>query len=143
MTRPFYESGADLKNEQEILAVLKPRWGFDSAYKQPLKYGLDYCLIRDRSVKCFAEIKHRPGLSFNYGDGYYLALDKVTHARNATAATGLPCLFVVRFVDMRIFWIDLATPVQRTVWHGRTDRNDPDDMEPCCVLMWDSFKQVR
>ena len=146
--RPRYETAGDLKNESEIVDALKSAWRV-SARKLPISYGVDYALLRgayhDRPcVSAFAEIKDRPRLLHGCDGGYYIAVRKAMSAQNLAIATGIRCLLVVRDNTRRIYYANLGeAPFSPVIVHGRTDRNDPDDMEPCSVIGWDKFRRVE
>src|SRR5580765_800034 len=135
MTRPLYERDIDRLGERDVLAQLQPRWLFDHAHKLPISYGIDYALTRGLEVAAFAEIKCRPNLPFDYGDGYYLALQKVMRASSISTVTGRCCFLIVRLSCGGVWWCDMETGQRRPrlVWHGRSDRNNPNDYEACVV----------
>lgn len=151
MTRPFYESEQDRKNERAVADELLLLWNCDHHHKLSLSYGLDFALIRNGDVRVFVEIKCRPDLPFGYGDGYYISMLKVMSAFALRITTGLRTFLVIRPEDNQLYWCDferdmvcdsIYTP-QRVLIHGRKDRNDPGDYEPCAVIPWNEFIKIK
>lgn len=142
--RPLYETEVDRKNETRIAAVLARVWQ-RTLKKNPRFYPIDYSVLLDGDVRALIEIKHRPGLRYGFGDGYYLSAQKVGAGKMLTYATGCPCLLAVEFSDGALWWLDfdhLQYP-PRAKWHGRDDRGDPQDFEPCVVFPWPLFKRIE
>jgi hypothetical protein len=141
--RPIYETEADRVAERQIITKMMPHWRFEDALKLPIGYGVDFALIRDDDIMGFAEIKAR-NLVFGFGDGYYLALQKVIRAREITTASGIGCRLVVRFSDGKVRWCNIGdyTP-SRIIPHGRRQQRDRYDTEPCVVYPWSKFREVQ
>jgi hypothetical protein len=142
--RPLYESGGNRDAEQEIARLLVERWHLSDVLKLTMAYGLDFALVRNGGdVEAFAEIKDRD-LAFGTGDGYYLSLYKALKARAINGTTGMPCLLVVRFRGGSIWHAPFEGYTEgRLVKHGRADRADCFDIEPCVVFPWPAFKEVK
>lgn len=105
----------------------------------PDRYGLDFCLTRDGVVTAFAEMKVRSNPRDRYPT-YMIALSKVMSANSLNAATGLPCFLLVRWTDC---WGYVR--VDGRIEHGslgvggRSDRGDPQDMEPVFLIPMSRF----
>lgn len=146
--RQQYESEDDRRNEREVIDELLLKWNCDHFHKNPKAYGIDFSMLRNGRVCAFVEIKCRPTLPFDYGDGYYIAVQKVISAYMLTLVTGLPCLLVIRPKDKCLYWTDFAHDIPtlgapRIIIHGRDDRGDPDDYEPCAVYPWSEFTPIK
>jgi hypothetical protein len=139
--RPLYETAEDLDNEREVVKRLKDCWRLTEVKKLPRSYGLDYRLIRDGEIVAFCEIKCR-NLSFGYGDGFHLSLNKVMRARAMMDVTQRHCVLVVRFSDGKIRYADFEHHKDGCRDIGRVDRDDPADIEPGCVFPWSTFKEL-
>ena len=138
--RPIYESAADRDNERSVIDAIAERWKCD-AWKLPLAYRMDYALARGTSIKAFAEVKCRSNERGAYDD-YMLSLAKLAHARRLAEISLLPVYLVVRWSD-GVGFCDLSAIIYRVEAGGRTDRNDPQDMEPVAMISVDQFKQFN
>lgn len=137
--RPTYETEEDLANEEAVAKELMKHWRLTEVRKLPKAYGLDYRLIREGEVIAFCEIKCRK-LTYGYGDGYHIALQKVIRARSLTEVAQRHCILVVRFGDGQIRYVNFERHKDGCKEIGRTDRGDPADIEPGCVFPWENFK---
>jgi hypothetical protein len=140
--RPLYETAQDLAHEAEIIEAVVSGLGYDHALKLSRAYGLDWALVRGGRVGGYAEVKDRD-LAFGVPGGYYIALLKSMAARVITATTGRPCWLVVRFSDGGVRIADFRAAINSAVVeHGRTDRGDPHDIEPCAAIPWEAFEPL-
>lgn len=140
--RPTYETEQDRANEEAVAKELMARWRLTEVKKLPKAYGLDYELIRDGEIIAFCEIKCRK-LSFGYGDGFHIALQKVIRARALTEVAHRHCMLVARFSDGKIYYVDFEQHRDGCKEIGRKDRDDPADIEPGCVFPWENFKPLE
>jgi hypothetical protein len=137
-----YEQLTDLLNENAVADILRARWGWDRLDKLPEFRPLDRVAFRGKIIAGFVEIKCRCGLTHGFGDGYYIATNKVVAAINMQAVYDVPTILAVRFSDNLIWWTRLRGPY-RGIWAGRKDRpSDPFAMEEHAVIPWDQFKRV-
>ena len=140
---PIYEQPADLANEAAVAEILRVRWKFDELNKLPKLHPLDYVAIRCKTIAGFMEIKCRPGLTYNYGDGYYIAAKKIVAATNMRASLGVDTILAVRFPETPLVWWTRLRAPYRGIWAGRKDRpNDPFAMEEHAVIPWSAFEKV-
>lgn len=143
MNRPIYESEEDRVNEQALADYLAERHDL-LMYKMPIKLHLDYFATRGGRGVGFFEMRRRKVNMHQY-DTMMLGMHKIQSAHNLTAATGLPCFFVVQWNDAKgICRIPPEEHVSvRWDWGGHNNRNDPQDMEP--VAYWDisAFKELK
>ena len=137
--RPLYETSGDRVAEKEIISKAEEAWGV-KATKMPMKYKLDYALLRGGEVKAFAEVKNRP--KFNYPT-YLLSLDKWSKAIALSESTGKPSVLVVRLVDKVMYYVFSKSDLPMEIREGgRWDRGDEDDIEPVVLIPIGKFKQV-
>lgn len=135
--RPQYESAHDRQAELEIITEfceVKNR-GFA---KLPKKYFLDWAILRNGRMSGFVETKDRPTLEHGQYDSLFIAADKVLHAQQLFRSSifdGMHTLFVVRFADKRIGFVDLFD-WDYVAMGGRGDRGDEDDREPMAHYYW-------
>lgn len=138
----IYETRADALNEAKVAEILRVRFGWDELKKLPDLHKLDRVALRAKVIVGFVEIKCRPGLSYGFGDGYYIAAKKVVAAIDMLAALGVGTILAVWFPDKSIWWSPLRGPY-RGIWAGRGDRpSDPFAMEEHAVISWRDFKRV-
>jgi hypothetical protein len=141
---PIYEGDSDRANEDAVAEVLRVRWKWDRLIKLPKLRRLDRVAIRGKKdIAGYVEVKCRPGLTYGYGDGYYIAATKVIAAIDMLAIFGVGTILAVRFIpDVKIWWTPLRGPY-RGIWAGRMDRpDDPYAMEEHAVIPWDQFKEI-
>ena len=134
MSRPLYESGLDRANERAVADVLLERWRC-SAVKLPISYELDYALVRDGTVRAWAEVKCRRNARDRYPT-YMISLRKVLAGLAMAERTNLPFLLLVQWADA-LGWV---TPSARGIQiGGRHDRGDSADVEPVIHIPIDTF----
>lgn len=128
--RPIYESSSDLIKEKRVVEVISDALELEY-HKLPRSYGLDFALFEpeDQSLRCFVEVKCRENHSQRY-DTLLLSLLKIISGHKLTTATNKPCYLVAAFTD-GLFFNKLLVPNLGIELSGRTDRNDPADLEPC------------
>lgn len=137
LARPLYESPADLKNEESVLSVICEKWKSEAA-KLPIKYGVDYMLLRSGDAVASCEIKCRTNPMEQYPD-YMISLGKLIDAKAIRDLTGIPFLLIIRWTDKIGYWRLPDDPKVITRMGGRTDRNDSQDVEPCAFIPIQDF----
>jgi hypothetical protein len=139
VARPLYENDASRTAEQRIAQIVSDKWKC-SLIKLPRSYVLDYVAERNGKLTCWVEIKQR---NFKFGEyvDYTISLHKYMDMLTYVEKTGLPALLVVEFSDGLIYW-HLATRPCVVGIGGRTDRNDPQDVEPVARIAWAEFKEL-
>lgn len=137
-SRPMYESEYDLEEEIKIISIVSRKFKC-SFSKLPLRYSLDYAIVRDGNVVAFCEMKSRTNNMGKY-DTYILSLGKVISARSMYQNTNLPCLLIVKWSDA-IGYIDLMSEFSLKIG-GRSDRSDWQDNEPVAHFKTSSFRMI-
>jgi hypothetical protein len=151
MARPMYETEEDLAREREIIKRLCNAWRCEAA-KLPIKYALDYALIRDEQIIAWCEVRDRSGgrgWSFDELDemgGYMLSLAKWDMARTLSYLSHLPFTLVVKCTDATraaTFSHGNFLPYRPSM-AGRTfeSRGDWQDVEPCVFIPIENFDRV-
>ena len=140
--RELFEKKSDLANEAEVVRFLEYTWP-SKAFKLPIKYHLDYLLqnkVTNENI-AFIEIKcitYSMAQIKSFG-GYKLSLEKWLTACKLTEITGISCHLIVRATD-GLFYCDMDnTQRPDIIVFGRTDRNDPQDVEPSVLLKPERF----
>ena len=141
MGRPAYETQESLLNEAQVASKVAAIWGCDTD-KMPRRMQIDYAISRDSIVCGFVEVKCRTKNIEDY-PYYFIALTKVMEAKNLNQSTGLPCFLAVRSANGKIHMIRLDEAEFTVKIAGRRDRNDPDDIEPCCFFEVSKFKELK
>src|SRR5690606_34328492 len=130
MSRPRYETPADLAGERAIAELVEQEWKAQ-LQKLPEQYKLDYAAYRDGELVAWLEIKCRS----HAADAYPTLILSVAkwHAGVALAVTtGHPFILVANFVDGAKFVRYSRGKVLDVRYGpgGRTDRGDAQDREP-------------
>lgn len=128
--RPIYENDVSRATEREVVADVELMLNA-KCVKLPISYRVDYAITSDgKSVRAWAEIK---GRNRKYST-LLLAASKWVTMLNLSRATGMPSFLFVRWPE-GICWarVTEAVPVEYEI-AGRTDRGDPDDIEPCAMI---------
>lgn len=145
---PKYESPEDLANEIEVsdwlaekyrLAVIKTKTYF------PVDFAV-YDVAQRCRVQAVCEIKCRRDYTMERTDelgGYMLSLHKWGEARTMSVAGQIPFWLVVRD-SAQVVWRHIPNNWQHDGVRimGRTDRNNPDDIEPCVLLRMARFERL-
>lgn len=141
MTRPRYETQADINNEQRVANLLAGE-GYD-LYKLPVRYELDFA-IHDRrdggSICGFAEVKARRVMHDAY-PSVMISLSKVLKARQLTDTTGLPSYLLLLYLDC-LARLNFASDFE-VMKGGRSDRGDPQDADVCAYYKLDDLMIIR
>jgi hypothetical protein len=150
VVRPIYESIDDISNEERLAEHLMLRWELDGWKRNPRMYPIDISFIKDDVIKGFAEIKCRT-VSVDTYETYMISVSKVIAAQSLSKATGLGCYLVVKWTDS-LGWISFGSGEKVVdprpgiirpkfvAWGGRSDREDPQDMEPVIHFDIDDFR---
>lgn len=144
--RPTYESAGDRANEAEVSSIIALRWKCE-AVKLPVKYRLDYALVRGVRVGAYLEVKDRPRYSWGYladFGGYRLSQHKWIAAEKLALDMGLPFLLAVRAAgDLRYLKVKPGDKCDGPpIMAGRKDRGDWQDQEPHVVFHVERFRKI-
>jgi hypothetical protein len=131
--RPFYESSDDRQRERSMAAAIALNLGLDWAKNKP-SFELDFSFFdpRDQKICLFMEYKRRR-VSFQTYPSIKIAANKLIAAKRYRAALKIDCVLVVEY-DNTVQWLNLDAQPDAVVLWGRTDRNDPQDIEPAVEL---------
>jgi hypothetical protein len=134
MSRPVYETSSDLEREDDVRAKIM-LWAKCSALKCRALSVVDSILHREGHAVALAEIKCRSNTMDMYAT-YMLSQSKFEALKRLSSDLKLPVYLFVRWSCGRIGRLDLTgvDPI-KIEEGGRTDRNDPKDVEP--VAHWD------
>lgn len=139
MSRPLYESQADLQNEVQVAEHLNKVWGC-KFHKLPMSYSVDWMIIRDKPV-AFAELKCRKNDSTKYLT-LMLSLNKWVKGSQFANELDIPFLIICRWND-GLFYHTVGESEVTYGIGGRTDRGDSQDTEPVVYIPVTSFKRIK
>jgi hypothetical protein len=130
--RLIYEKPEDIVAERTVLDRACEGWRC-TAKKLPIKYELDYLLLREGKGVAWLEIKSRTNPRTEYPT-YMIALTKIMAARRLSEASQLRSFLLVQWSDY-CGYVRLDSLLDfRVAVGGRTDRGDPDDIEPVALI---------
>lgn len=140
MSRPLYETQADLRNEAAVIKILSQKWRVNF-HKLPIKYHLDYAATRNGKVVAYVEVKvrkYRMDQIDKWG-GYMLSVGKLQTAKQLCEISNTSFCLAVQCVD-GLYWITIKDFSQfPVVITGRADRGDAQDVEPCVLIPAEKF----
>ena len=137
--RPLYESQQDLLRERDVADQLSYRWNCE-IYKMPVRYQIDWAMLRGGELKAFAELKIRNNEIGRY-ETFMISLGKWVYGNQLSVISGVPFLVVVRWSD-GLFWHEAGTAPITISMGGRFDRNDSQDFEPMVHISTSAFKRI-
>lgn len=139
--RPNYETKDSVRDEIELATIVASHLGMDRLWKlNPRSYGLDFALRsaqpdknaqRNDIVLALLEVKRRNRVY----DTWLISALKMDRAASFERA-GLGSWFAWGVLNGNEWEVHLwdYRPVSTFILAGRTDRNDPDDIEPMAVV---------
>jgi hypothetical protein len=137
--RPIYENAQSLEAEAALARVIEAAFGC-VLRKLERKFGLDFVAMRNERGAAFIEAKVRTNAMGRYPT-YMVSMHKAIYAESIQRVTGLPTLLVVQWTDA-IGYAPLGEQYPIS-FMGRTDRGDPADVEPVCLIPIEQFKRIK
>ena len=135
--RPIYETQQHRDQELRVAAVIARKWQC-LPVKLPMKYSLDFALVRDKQIKSFCEMRARNYTMVQFGNmgGYMLSLAKWTNAQNICKATNVPFILIVQTIDKKIWYSVFKDDFLKVpaIMNMKSNRNDSQDIEPCVLI---------
>lgn len=144
--RPFYESEADRTVELEAIEKIASAWGLGFA-KMKTSNVIDFALLNGKRVVAVAEVKGRNYSSADierFGE-LILSAGKMLSAQGWVALLRVPFVLVVKLTDGLFYMViepESDWPELSVEMAGRKDRNDWQDIEPCCLIPMSLFKRM-
>jgi len=136
--RPRYESSTNVAKELEIAARLCNV--FDCTYEQyPPLHAVNGKFIKDGKVQAIVEIKVRNNASYKYPT-LMLSCAKYNKGLDWAHKENAPFILLIMFTD-GLFMTKVGSGYDENIG-GRSDRNDPNDIERCVYIPMASFKQI-
>jgi hypothetical protein len=141
--RTLYETQQDRDREERVKEHLQAVWK-STLHKLPIRYEVEWLAFRkDGRAVAAIEFKWRSNPSGRF-ETYLLALGKWMALDRLRVACGLRSILVVEFSDALMFHVlgEVDSDEIRIEWGGRTDRSDPNDMEPCVMIPMEKFRAI-
>jgi|TARA_R100000963_G_C4629283_1_gene94769 hypothetical protein len=139
--RLIYEKPEDIVAERTALDKACEVWKC-VAEKLPMKYELDYLLLREGKGVAWLEIKSRTNTRLAYPT-YMISLGKIMAARRLSEASQLPSFLLIQWSDA-CGYIRIDSLLDfRTAVGGRTDRGDEQDIEPVAMIPVGEFALLQ
>lgn len=129
--RPRYESQADRQNEENFIQRLKTFMGWTDVKKLPVSYHIDRMAFQGSDV-ALLEYKRR-SLSTEKHFTFSISLLKIRVGVGFAEVMKCPFWLAIEFDDKKfgiMNVMDQTKGLLKVEWGGRTDRNDPADLEP-------------
>jgi hypothetical protein len=126
---PDYETPEHRSRESDTVAIAAARLGLSATFAPRFQYW--DCVFTDSTgaYVAIAEVKCRNVRSDRYPT-YLISARKYRRLRQYAHHYGLRAYLIVDWVDRIGLWDATDRPISETVMGGRTDRNDPHDIEP-------------
>lgn len=142
MVRPVYEKEEDRSRELEVSRQVSEKWRA-KCLMMP-KFSAADMLIFDHNnnPRCWAEIKSR-NIPFGKYEHMHVAVSKILRLQQLVQLTKLRAIIIGNLTD-GIYWHHCPETEAEIVKDngGRTDRNDPKDLEPMACFYWHNFKRL-
>lgn len=144
MSRPIYETEANLKEELQVMQVFADRYGYEFN-KLPLQYRMDFAVLRDRKLLGLVEIKCRK-FSWSKYSTLIMSLAKLMHMQTYSSMN-IPVTLLMKNTDGLWWWRYNPSSIDHYGWGGRhtggpSKPRDDQDAEPVGFIHKDAFKLV-
>jgi len=138
MSRPLYESENDRRRERAAMERLLD--GSDNtARKLPIRYEVDFAIIKNGEIVSWAEVKCRNNASSLYPT-LMISAAKIWKGSTLSIQTGKPFFIVAEWTDGIGYLKVTNVGLFELGFGGRTDRNDDQDVEPVYFIPIEMFK---
>ena len=139
--RPSYETEADRMRQKAVADFVAEKFGA-RFISTPRQYPFDYLVqFDDGAPMLLCEIKCRTRRRLS-AESWILSAMKFVHARTFRDTFGVDTIFVFRFGDGEVAYFDALARKRELGFGGRSDRNDPQDMEPVARIMSTEFRHI-
>ena len=141
--RPLYESDQDRSNEAKVAGEISKIWGCHVRKLDPTN-SADYAVEHNGSVVALLEIKCRK-YSFDQLQklgGLFISRQKIDRVMGVCAGEGLWFTLAISLPDGIYALSAKEWPSFEIVRAGRTDRNDPADIEQCYLIPMNYFEAI-
>ena len=138
MTRPTYESYNNVAEELQIASIFCEVFGCKYEQFPPLHHLNGKFTVGGRTV-AVAEIKQRKNKRNTYPT-LMISSAKCANGRSWAHKENVPFILLVKFTD-GLFMTKITHKYAESIG-GRTDRNDPNDVERCSYIPVEQFYRV-
>ena len=138
--RPVYETEADRIRQQKVFDYCEKRWkGFTVRPCESFAFIDGEIIDAEGNLRAFIEIKNRKVNHDRY-KLYFISEFKYRAMLKISADHGKPALLIVRFDD-GVYYTTIREGYEIQEG-GRSDRNDPKDVESCAWIPMREFKRL-
>jgi hypothetical protein len=140
--RPTYETASDRQREQSAAERFAAHFGGELINFPPMA-RVDKLLMIGGKMRALMEVKCRTH-KFGHYDTYMLSAEKYMTLLRASRDFNIAGLVVVGFTDC-IAWVDTKAVggLRIIAGGGRTDRNDPQDIEKVVKIPMVKFTKLE
>lgn len=138
--RPIYETQSDLNKEQVFAKEMSEKWGYEFK-KLSRVYIVDWMVMRNDELRCFAELKCRNNRKDKYPT-LMLSLHKWMRGKELAKETNTSFRLIIKWED-GIFQHEAGTWPVTYGYGGRKDRADNQDMEAMVFIPTMAFKEIK
>jgi hypothetical protein len=145
MKRPRYENPRTRATEDRVIRYLNERHGYD-VMRTPDFYELDlFMRRREDGAYAYGEVKGRSCARLE-SPFYIMSQHKWVAGLRYAGTFGIPVFVFFLFSDHELGYINIPIMHREAppeiFWHGRTDRGDAQDMEPCVKIPNTAIKPI-
>ena len=138
--RPTYENRQTQLVEEEVIKEVSSKWKTDYE-KLPIKYIVDYALLRNLKIRAFVEVKWRTTPYNQYPD-YNVSLHKYNEMIKLRQVTNLFTCLVVKWSDIIKYHVPVKESKYTIKMGGNKNRGDWQDYEPMIHIPLEDFKDL-
>ena len=143
--RILYETQKTKLQEEYVANKILTVWERSDLYfrKLSIAYQLDFMFYRRQSKRAefIVEVKSPTKFAGEYPE-YKIAKSKLREMRLVRYIDKLPSYLFINFIDAIYFYKYNPEHSFSIFEWGRTDRNDPADLEPCNSIPMDYFERL-
>jgi hypothetical protein len=138
--RPMYETQFDLDNEGSAKSRIEKAFKC-VLHKLPISYSADWVATRNNEIVAVLEYKKRTCEKDKFPTTF-IFVDKWMNGQRLSDTMSVPFFLLIEWTD-GLYWHQVgSTPVTFKV-SGRTDRGDPQDIQPAVHIPVTAFTKVN
>jgi hypothetical protein len=138
--RPMYETQFDLDNEGNAKSRIEAAFKC-VLHKLPISYYADWVATRNNEIVAVLEYKKRTCEKDKFPTTF-IFVDKWMNGQRLSDTMSVPFFLLIEWTD-GLYWHQVGkTPVTFKV-SGRTDRGDPQDIQPSVHIPVTAFTKIK
>ena len=144
MSRPLYETKANLDEELQVMQAFAKRYGY-SFKKIPIQYRMDFAVFRDKKMLGLVEVRCRT-FSWNKYSTLIMSMAKLMHMQTYSNMN-IPVTLLLKNADGLWWWKYNPSGIEYFGWGGRfiggnAKPRDDQDEEPVGHIHRNEFREV-